>query len=1107
MTSQRARRSGAWVAVVLGVLSGAAACGDDAAVGDCGGVSCGAQATCVELPSGPTCACEEGMVMTLAGCVVDPCRDLACEHGQCASTSGGVALCVCDAGYGPTPDGRACAPVGDPCAGQDCDGHGVCAVSAGAPLCVCAAGFVVTADGLGCVEPADLCAGTDCDGHGQCAVSGGAAVCVCDGGYEPTADKLGCVALTPEDPCVPNPCLLPHQTVCAAVGSVAVCTCDDGAQLDATGACVIPPDDPCDPNPCTGAHASQCTADGTVARCSCDPGYALDRQGACTTTLVDPCDPSPCAAPGQGICEALPDGGYACRCEAGYVPDGSGGCEVPDPCDPNPCTDVHRTVCSTDAAGQSVCSCESGFEEDEAGQCVPVDPCDPNPCVAPHRSICSPSINGTVTCSCDSGWSDLSGTCVPADPCAPNPCTAPHRTLCGAVGGEAVCSCDAGYVDNGATCVPELAPECSFVHSLPDAFEPDDCAAQARQVDAALAPDEAHTIDAPGDLDWYAFSCGARDTLAFSVNGLDTYQSFFAANGATVLQASDGQVVRYRCQDAMAPLARVRHYANTATGPYTISFDRIPDDHGDTRATATGLTLGATLPFALEGPGDTDVFSYPCAAGRQYQLLAADADTILTAYDAAGVQLVDTDAQIWRWRASATGTCAVALRLFGGSTGWDPSASVTVLDLGPDDHADALAAATPIASDNTSLGFKLATPGDVDAFSFSCVAGRAYQVTLGEADTVTELFDAAGTRLYDTDAQIVRFRAAASGTCGVRARLFGGTGWDDTASVTVKDLGPDDHADDPTQGTVISADGVPRPLKLDAPADVDAFRFPLAAHRAYRVAVTDADTVMRLTDPSGTVLTDTDGQSYDLLAQVDGVYTLTVRLFGSSGWDDTANLVLTDLGPDTHGWSPATATLVPTTGAEVPGAFEAPGDIDWFTFSADAGHILRLVGGDTDVDFVLYAADGVTTIASRTTNTAYVELPTSGTFVLRITQDYSYRAAYRLMVTDLGVDDVPDTEAAATPLVVDGQAFAGVIEQPGDPDVFVVDLLPAQAYAVEWSGFSPKIFVYAPNGAKLAESSSNPVLFTSSAQGGMHYIWMRHSATSGIGSYTIRVRR
>jgi glycosidase len=84
----------------------------------------------------------------------------------------------------------------------------------------------------------------DCGAHGSCIIAGGHESCLCNAGYTGdgcTACSAGFVAAGAEcvaDPCNPNPCTAPHQTVCAPGAGGATCSCDADAQdNDGDGTC------------------------------------------------------------------------------------------------------------------------------------------------------------------------------------------------------------------------------------------------------------------------------------------------------------------------------------------------------------------------------------------------------------------------------------------------------------------------------------------------------------------------------------------------------------------------------------------------------------------------------------------------------------------------------------------------------------------------------------------------------------------------------------------------------------------------------------------------------------------------------------------------------
>jgi hypothetical protein len=242
---------------------------------------------------------------------------------------------------------------------------------------------------------------------------------------------------------------------------------DGGADGSLPDACTDPACvDPCAADPCMEAH-SVCVAEGRMARCECEPGF--HQVGA----LCEPdegCTDSTCG--GHGTC-TLDDDGPSCACDAGYVgtnceacdagflPDGNGGCSE-TPCSPNPCSERGRERCEATATGPE-CRCSAGWH-DEGGDCVEDTTCSATTCGG--HGACS--MTGTdLSCACDDGWAgarcdacdetggyhaDGAGGCT-MDPCLPSPCGEPMRGVCVAEPTGARCDCDPGTHDAGGACV------------------------------------------------------------------------------------------------------------------------------------------------------------------------------------------------------------------------------------------------------------------------------------------------------------------------------------------------------------------------------------------------------------------------------------------------------------------------------------------------------------------------------------------------------------------------------------------------------------------------------------------------------------------------------
>lgn len=126
-----------------------------------------------------------------------------------------------------------------------------------------------------------------------------------------------------DDPvCSPNPCVdLEGKSGCADVGGAAFCLCDPPLHDDGTGECTS---DPCLPNPCTLPHQAGCDVVSDAAVCGCEEGWVASK-GVCVS---DPCTPVAGASPCEPYSCKVNEGEIACYCPAGSVEQPTGCLEV-----------------------------------------------------------------------------------------------------------------------------------------------------------------------------------------------------------------------------------------------------------------------------------------------------------------------------------------------------------------------------------------------------------------------------------------------------------------------------------------------------------------------------------------------------------------------------------------------------------------------------------------------------------------------------------------------------------------------------------------------------------------------------------------------------------
>ncbi|MBI5535696.1 MAG: hypothetical protein HY898_23395 [Deltaproteobacteria bacterium] len=363
--------------------------------GTCKVVNQAIECTCQQGWSGPTCdQCDSANGWHAdgkGGCTQDPCVPDPCggDPDKVCKSQGGKAVCECRPGT--HEESGDCVPD-TTCQANSCNTHGTCSDAGGKVSCSCDVGWV----GATC-DQCDTMGGWHPDGQGGCSqdpckpnpckdlnkttctANGGSAQCSCDPGYH---DEGGACVL--DETCAPNTCN-GHGT-CQLAGGKISCTCDTGFQGlhcescapgwhdDGAGGCT---DDPCKPNPCALPHQTVCAKNGTTYSCQCDADAHPDGQGACTT---DPCVPNPCAVLNQ-----------ACKSVGGVAQ-----CYEPDCNDQNPCTTDAKVggVCHNDVVANGTACVTSACivgQTCQSGTCTgggPANCNDGNPCT---DDSCDPS--------------------------------------------------------------------------------------------------------------------------------------------------------------------------------------------------------------------------------------------------------------------------------------------------------------------------------------------------------------------------------------------------------------------------------------------------------------------------------------------------------------------------------------------------------------------------------------------------------------------------------------------------------------------------------------------------------------------------------------------
>jgi hypothetical protein len=191
-------------------------------------------------------------------------------------------------------------------------------------------------------------------------------------------------------------------------------------------------------------------------------------------------------------------------------------------------------------------------------------------------------------------------------------------------------------------------------------------------------------------------------------------------------------------------------------------------DQGSGASDAVPLTLDVPVSGYFVPQGDVDVFRFEARAGRVYRV-STDLSTSVQA-----VRLNAPDEDLFALLQSTFGRLfktpmdePVLLSVSGHLT-----YTLRVEEVGADDHADALGAATPVGANLAAAG-RLDTSTDVDWFALELEA-RPYGVTTAARRTSLLLVESDGRTLVPWDATTGTYVPRAAGRHYLRAAAFGG---------------------------------------------------------------------------------------------------------------------------------------------------------------------------------------------------------------------------------------------------------------------------------------------------------------------------------------------
>jgi len=480
-----------------------------------------------------------------------------------------------------------------------------------------------------------------------------------------------------------------------------------------------------------------------------------------------------------------------------------------------------------------------------------------------------------------------------------------------------------------------------------------------------------------------------------------------------------------------------------------------PDDCPE-RASTEVLPGSPVRGHTLAPAGDVDWYRLPTQEGRIYRLRVEGAREearlyldVLTAKELAPVAASHQGFTVVELIFKAPTSEPLLLRLSAFAATTSPGAYTLTVFEEPltDDFADTAAGATPLPAGGVVSSGGLQFPGDVDVHALTLEASTSAMVdAVVGPDSMTplqlELVAPDGTTVLNRRAgsplrMFIHVREAGRYLLRVRAENPTQTG---DYRLVFQRLGPDDHGDDETSPTSVPM-GSSLEGSTERVGDIDAFRITPVAGHAYSVRCSmspgggwcEVQVVRAGQSPSGSWNSETTFRVEDATPLI-----LLVRASTYLGTTGTYRLTLTDLGADDHADSPASATPMTVDGASVSGRLAGPGDVDAFTFTAQALRVYRFQCNPAPFGFQLALKDPTGNHVGTGSWVYVFQAQSNGTYGV-LASSYASSSStgagtYTCQVSDVGTDDHGNTREQASALPTG--AGTGAHQYIGDVDVF-----------------------------------------------------------------------
>lgn len=278
-------------------------------------------------------------------------------------------------------------------------------------------------------------------------------------------------------------------------------------------------------------------------------------------------------------------------------------------------------------------------------------------------------------------------------------------------------------------------------------------------------------IQFAGDYDCFRFSIsGGMNVTACSAGSTDTVGELLDSAGAIVVSNDDGpdgtrNFSMTRQLNAGTYYVRVRHYSSSAnSGAYQLLLSGsgapppVTDDHGNTIATATSVSVPSTTSGAINFAGDYDYFRFTISEVRNFTATTqGSTDTFGDLLNAAGTVLVSNDDAngstnfLINYQLNA-GTYYVRVRHYYNYIASGQYQLLLSVLPPADDHSNSYSSATNISVPSSTAGV-INYMGDYDLFQFTLTTAKEITVsTTGNTDTQGRLQDSGHVNIgYNDD--------------------------------------------------------------------------------------------------------------------------------------------------------------------------------------------------------------------------------------------------------------------------------------------------------------------------------------------------------------------